>query len=171
MNVGVEGTLPTEEQPVFDAGWVANKLARVDFKQDAILEHMRNGMESRPDRGPEDYDKGDEVLNEFMRNMNRLMSQRGNSYNNGDGGDEDKAIKRWHLGIAVVTLMFLVIGAAWRLSEQMTSQIGEVKQAQASQTATTQDIREHQREQDDRSTRIEQELQLISARTRVAGAP
>lgn len=168
MTAGVEGTLPTEEQPVLNVGWVANKLARVEFKADSILEHVRKSLESRSDRGPEDYDKSDELLNEFMRNMNRVMSQRG-GYHNGDGGSEDKIIKRWHLVLTAVTLMILVLGSAWRLSEQMTTQIGDVKTEQAAQTTAVADIRDHQRETDERITRIEQ--QLYSERPRVSGSP
>lgn len=171
MTAGVEGALPTQEAMPTDAGWVANKLARLDFKTDAVLEHFRTRVENREDRGPKDYAPGgEELLNEFMKNMNRIMNQH-RGYRNGDDGgdDEDRLIKRWHLGLALVSLMFLVIGAAWQLSDQMTKQIGAVQASQAAEKTATQDIRENLRDTNERVTRIEQ--QFYAERNRLSGTP
>jgi len=69
-------------------------------------------------------------------------------------GDEEGVIKRWHLVLAVLGVAVPAVGSAWLLSLQITSQFS----SQATQIAG---IREHQKEQDERTTRIEQQLQQI----------
>lgn len=163
MTTGVEGTLPTEKAEP-NTGWLANQFARLNFRVDAMLERVKDAVENREDRGPKDYAPDPEdVLKEFMRNMNRVMNhnQRPNIYNGdsgGGGGSEESLIKRWHLALAIVGLMGLVIAGTWELSTQMDHDIGLVQSAQAAQAIATQDIREHQRETDERITRIEQQL-------------
>ncbi len=172
MVSGVEGTLPTNKAAP-DNGWIANQFARLNFKTDGILERVKDALESRDDdRGPKDYaPSGDEVLTEFMRNMNRLMDRRPHMYNgDGPGGSEESLIKRWHLALAILGLMGLVIAGTWELSTQMDHDIGLVQSAQAAQATATQDIREHMRETDERITRIEQQL-YTDRGSRLNGAP
>jgi hypothetical protein len=138
---------------------------------DRTVVHIRQAMEvlhnaMKVERGPDpDFDPSVQVMQDLTRAILGLRRLRG--HQNGDG--DEKLIKRWHLIATVVTLLFTVIGAAWRLSEQMSDQFAQVRATQASQTTSIENIREHQREQDDRSTRIEEQLRELATRPRAAG--
>jgi hypothetical protein len=166
----LEGTLPTEgaAEPPKESLTVRN--ARLWVQIDGAAHELRQALESLkewaagkmyskpPGRGPDpDFDPTDDILRDLTRAIVNLRP----SNQNGDSGGEDRLIKRWHLALVAATLMLIVLGSAWRLSEQMSSQF-------ATQSVQISDVREHQREQDDRSTRIEQQLQQLSER-RAAG--
>ena len=143
---------------------------RMPGLMDRILAHISSTMASiRGERGPDpDVDPSVEVMRDLTRaivGLRRLGPQ------NGDSGNDDREIKRWHLVLTVIGLMFVVIGAAWSLSEQFDAQsrhlseeIGKIQATQASQTTSIENISEHQREQDERTTRIEDQLRQLTAR-------
>lgn len=156
-----EGALPTEplDQPCVGES-PHHRNARLWVQIDGAAHQLRDWaadklLSNSAIRGPDpDYDPTDEILRDLTRAITNLRQP---SNQNGDSGGEDRVIKRWHLAVVAATLMIIVIGSAWRLSEQMSAQF-------ATQSVQISDIREHQREQDDRSTRIEQQLQQLSGR-------
>jgi hypothetical protein len=165
-----EGTLPTEHpapEPPKESPHYRN--ARLWVQIDGAAHELREvlgelkawaaGKLRAAARGPDpDYDPSVEILRDLTRAIVNLQRP---SIQNGDTGGEDRIIKRWHLALVAATLMVIILGSAWRLSEQMSAQF-------ATQSVQISDVREHQREQDDRSTRIEQQLQQLSER-RAAG--
>jgi hypothetical protein len=162
----IEESLPTEGQPPEAPPSPTYQHARLWVQIDGAAHELRETltalkewaagkMHSKPPgRGPDpDFDPTDDILRDLTRAIVALRP----SNQNGDSGGEDRIIKRWHLAMVAVGVMIIVIGSAWRLSEQMSSQF-------ATQSVQISDVREHQREQDDRSTRIEQQLQQLSER-------
>lgn len=99
---------------------------------------------SLAERGPQDYEEENDL--ERGIRIGRGMVPR--SYKN---GDDDEGIKRWHLVLAVLGVVIPIIGAAWSLSMQISAQ-----------SAMISGIRDHQRDQDERATRVEQQLQQLS---------
>jgi cell division protein FtsB len=162
----IEGSLPTEPrgEPEPPKESPSYRNARLWVQIDGAAHELRETLNdlktwaagklaSRPGRGPDpDYDPTDDIL----RHLAKIIANQRPANQNGDGG-EDRIIKRWHLALVAATLMVIIIGSAWRLSEQMSAQF-------ATQSVQISDVREHQREQDDRSTRIEQQLQQLSER-------
>lgn len=124
----------------------ARDLFRGDGMLWALFDKIRRalGMTSMPERGPEDYAKE----NDLERGIRIGRSFVPRSYNN---GDDEGSIKRWHLVLAVLGVVIPITGAAWSLSMQISAQ-----------SAMISSIRDHQREQDERATRVEQQLQQLS---------
>lgn len=160
-----EGMLPTQEAAEPSSESPHYRGARLWVQLDGVAHELKEVLTELkgwagkmlskvPTRGPDpDYDATDQILRDLTKAITNLRP----SNQNGDSGGEDRVIKRWHLAIVAATLTVIVIGSAWRLSAQMSSQF-------ATQSVQISDIREHQREQDDRSTRIEQQLQELSGR-------
>jgi hypothetical protein len=144
----------TEEVPFLGAMERDPEVETTKFKfwLDARFAALRGVLEGlkQQERGPKDYPEND--LERGIR-IGRSMAPR---FSNGDSdGDKGDSIKRWHLVLAVVAVVVgvagPVIGAAWSLSMQISSQ-----------SAMISNIRDHQREQDERATRVEQQLQQLS---------
>lgn len=109
-----------------------------------ITMSIRNDKDRGPD--PDVPLLGDEDIDRIVR----LAMKYGNRPSYSNGGDES-GISRWHLVIAVIGVIIPVIGAAWGLSMQISAQ-----------SAMISNIRDHQREQDERATRVEQQLQQLA---------
>lgn len=123
----------------------AADIFRGDGLLSTLIHKIRMAMGMLPD--PErvaDY----ELENDLERGIRIGRGMAPRSYNN--GGDEG-SIKRWHLLLAVVGVVLPIIGAAWSLSMQISAQ-----------SAMITNIRDHQREQDERATRVEQQLQQLA---------
>lgn len=151
-----EGDFPDtadNKYPDEDAVSRAGKMAfvvhgRVEQMQ-AQFDELKSKMSN--ERGPDpDYDNTNEILSQLHRAIINLKRP---VINNGDGGEAN--VRKWHLTFAAASIAFVVIGTAWKLSEQMSTQF-------ATQAVRIEAIREHQREQDDRATRIEQRLQELA---------
>jgi hypothetical protein len=122
----------------------ASDVFRGDGLISALIHKIRLAMGMLPERGPEDY----EAENDLERGIRIGRGMAPRSYNN--GGD-DEGIKRWHLFVAVLGIVVPIIGAAWSVSMQISAQ-----------SAMISNIRDHQREQDERATRVEQQLNQLA---------
>lgn len=105
-------------------------------------------------RGPDpDFNPASQADQAQLLNLiSALVRRKPVQFNNGDDGSNTR---KWHLTLASASVILAVVGTAWKLSDQISSQF-------ATQAVRIEAIREHQREQDDRTTRIEQQLQQLS---------
>jgi hypothetical protein len=152
---------------------VVDKAAEIvaEWWADSYFKRISAKIEHKPvkvERGPgADYDPSLEVMRELTRAILGLRHLKPPKINGDEG---DRGIKLGQLVISVVALLITVIGAAWGLSEQMSNQFGEVRTRQAAQSTAIENVREHQREQDDRSTRIEEQLRELANRSHGPGS-
>lgn len=138
MRAVEEGDLPTTAD---SSESIATQLAKLWFRLDGLLERFKAHMEIRPERGPPDFDAQVEQLQQ-LTTMVKELRRRPSHFSNGDEGDSD--VKKWIVGVGVVLSAAYVIGG-WAISNQVSAQ-----------SVKLDDIREHQREQDERIGRLEQ---------------
>lgn len=127
--------MSTEAAPIEEL----TRLTRLWFRLDGLLERFKVFMESAPQRGPPDFDTQVEQLRQLTLMVKDL--RRRPSYSNGDEGEMD--VKKWIVGVGVVLSAAYIIGG-WAISNQVSAQ-----------SVKLDDIRDHQREQDDRLNRLE----------------
>jgi hypothetical protein len=154
----------TQEQAQSTLTWMKEmfrtdgKIHRAIAKLEGLIERV-SGMKMRPDGSPEDYEHTDhDIAKRVARIIAHEYAPRRVKYQNGDGGDND-GLNKWHLAIAATGMTLVIIGAAWRLSEQMSTQF-------ATQSTLITGIKEHDQEQDARTLRIEQQLQREASERR-----
>ncbi|HLA60963.1 MAG TPA: hypothetical protein VK626_01835 [Nitrospiraceae bacterium] len=133
------------------------KLARLWVYIDGAVHDLKTWIgKLKSVRGPEDYEKSDSVMIEFLEKMNRVLERRPANYQNGDDGSNE-SVKKWLAGFGA-SLTLIVIVAAWSQSNQL-----------ATITTKVEDIRERIKAQDDRIARLE--LQQANERSRIPTAP
>lgn len=128
-------------------------LFGLDGKLERILDKFKTHMEIKPDRGPDDFEVQAERI-ERLVNAAEALRRRPHRFTN---GDSEADVRKWIAGVGVVLSAAYVIGG-WAISNQVSAQ-----------SVKLDDIREHQREQDERISRLEQFR--YDERSRNSGTP
>lgn len=108
-----------------------------------IVSRLAGKVRSLAERGPGDFEEERGYERGFTAGRKQARK-----YNN---GDDESGIRRWHLVLAVVSVVIPIMTGAWTLSMQISAQ-----------SAMISTIRDHQRAQDERATRVEQQIQQLT---------